>query len=71
MRLKRTQWKLIDWIPLENDFGEKLILTEVSPGLLMVLLRQAVLRSMDRVAAQESVLEAPRLCYDVLKRELH
>eukprot|EP00959_Pyramimonas_sp_CCMP1952_P041329 864199-Pyramimonas_sp.AAC.1 len=56
---------------LGNDFGERLILTEVRPGLLKVLLRHAVLRSLERVAAQKSVLEVPRLCYDVLKRELH
>ncbi|CAK0842652.1 unnamed protein product, partial [Prorocentrum cordatum] len=29
MCLKRIQWKMTDWVSLENDFGEKLVLTEV------------------------------------------
>ncbi|CAK0881295.1 unnamed protein product, partial [Prorocentrum cordatum] len=28
MCLRRIQWKFIDWVTLENDFGEKLVLTE-------------------------------------------
>eukprot|EP00959_Pyramimonas_sp_CCMP1952_P466019 9489282-Pyramimonas_sp.AAC.1 len=67
LSLKGIRWKLEDSVALLSDFGEYVILTEVSPAFLKRLLRQAVLRELEGEAAAKSSSGVPALCYDVVK----
>eukprot|EP00959_Pyramimonas_sp_CCMP1952_P051571 1077581-Pyramimonas_sp.AAC.1 len=64
---KRIQWKTIDWVTLESNVGQLLMLTEVRPGLLKVLLRHAVIRNLERLAAQKISSGGPKV---MLRRAL-
>ena len=66
LSLFRIGWSMNSFTELVDDFGVPISLTLTSPKLIGILLKQAVLRGLERdVASKEGV--PGRICFDIMK----
>ena len=67
--LLRLGWHMPDFVSLQTDMGDTILLTSTSPSLLKRLLREGVKRHFERELA--SKMEVPgRICVDYVRKQL-
>ena len=58
------------FVELVDEFGHAILLTSTSPNLIGILLRQAVLRGLERDVATKEGIKG-RICFDIMKTAAH